>query len=456
MANDASKKDIFVYLNILNTDYFVGTLSIHSDNNSEFSTFEYSDKWLSNKSAFPLSEELPLKKEVFRSNSPKSFEIFYMQSYIDVIDFYYEYLLIYLKKHNLLNDGEDFNTEELIKYLNNSDSLSSKFVEDSIISIASSIIYQNDYIRNGAFRFKLEKDGEFMQIFDKKYIPKIVEIPKIIEIIDKIKAQKDSLDDVKRLQACIAGLDGRKPKTSAFDREGNLCIAKLNPITDKTNVETGIESFALHLANKLTLNVQNYTIEETSDGLKYLLVRRFDRIGEKRLPYFRLSTFISDIDFSDDKMIAYYITKICKKNSKKNLNEFFKRKLFRIAITNTKPMIPNTGFLYDENGWNLSPDFDINIGYERFRTLSDTISAEKFNIDTTISEFNELLSNSFYYRISHKKAKKFVSELKKALKNWELEAQNFGFNEENLFRLKIYNKALDKMKYSFKKRKGKC
>ena len=447
------KNNIYVYLNIANKDYNVGTISTYEIEQSEYSTFEYSNEWLENPIAFPISKELPLSKQIFKTKNSQIFQIFYTQSFIYPVDFYFEYLLVYLKKHNLLSKIEDFNETELYNWFKNAGVHSGKFGQHNeylkFLTVKNSMLYINDFTRTGAFRFKSDKNGEFLYNCDKFRIPSIDKIDEIIDIKTKIENNIETDEELELFHACCSSLKGRKPKMNIIDEYGNLSIAKISSLTDDNYAYLYQETFALYLANKYGINTQEYSIRKNNDGKEFLLLKRFDRTKNERHPFICLECAEDDIDYDNDKLIAETIIKICKKNATKNLREFFKRKLFRIGITNTRAFIPNTGFLYNEKtGWNLSPDYDITVGFLFYDSIDSILARENREILLTRTDYNDLMKNAYYYRITHKKAKKMIKELKKVLINYKEEALKFGFKEEDICKIRIYPKAFNKIKYS--------
>lgn len=453
MTNNNEK--IYVYLNISNKDQFVGTLNIIDDEkDKQHATFKYSDEWLTSDIAFPISIELPLSKKTFVSKE-QMFPIFYTSSFIYPVDFYFEYLLIYLKKHNLLSGAEDFNNEELYNWLQNANSYTGKFGQHNdylkFLTTQHSMLYINDKIRLGAFRFKSDKDGEFLQNIQNQELPTIDDIDKILEIRKKINNNTETPEELELFHACTSSSTGRKPKTCVLDKKGNLCLAKVSSITDDYKNHLLTEVFALHFAKKFGINVQEYTVEKTNEGKEFLLLKRFDRKGEKRLHFANLDSVEGYIDYENDKLIAKTIIKFCKKNATKNLREFFKRKLFRSAITNTRAFLPNVGFLLNENNeWNLAPDYDTTVGFLHYDSPENVLQRENREIKLTTEDYNQLMQNCHHYRVSHKKAKKMVKKLKKVLQNYKEEALKIGFAQEDLYKIRIYPKAFDKIKYSYK------
>lgn len=449
------KKSLYVYLNIEKKDYFVGTLDICKDDRI-FSMFEYSDEWLNNKYAYQISKELPLRKGVFKSGKFITFHTFICQSMIYPIDFYFEYLLLYLSKNNLLDITEKIDINELYEWFLTSNNCCCKFFasDEYPVSLDKCIMYQNDKVRNGSFRFKYDKNGDFTENLSEINLPKLDDLEKVIKLIDRVSHNQECSDDLKILHAYCSGLNGRKSKCNVIDNEGNLCIAKLPSDSKDDEFSAKLDSLGLILAKNFGLNLQEYFVNKTSDDKDYIFIKRFDRKGDERIPFIAMQSFVIDRNFRNDKLISSTIIKLCKKDTTKNLHDFFKRKLFRIAIVNTKAFLPNVGFLFNakSNSWNLAPDYDITVGYRKIWSLGKHGVREdrKDDFNYVLEEANLLVKNCHYYRLNHKQVKKIVKDLKFALKDWYEIALKVGIPQNKMYRVRIFLEAFDKIKYKQK------
>lgn len=446
-----NQKNIYVYSNISGKDYFVGTIHY----GEECSSFEYDEQWIANDYGFPISSELPLKSGVFKTKNTNFYRAIEREHSTYYVDFAYEYLLLYLKKLGLLSPKEDFDENLLYEWLKNANCRSPKFMDNDVpckdLSLDKCIIYLNDSIRNGSIRFKLDKNGEFVHLFNNIEIPHVTKIHELIQILNKINNKQETLEELEYFCACVAGLGGRQPKVSVKDDDGNLCIAKLTAITDNSKNELLKEVLALRLAKKFGITTQEYVINKIEEK-EYLLIKRFDRLGEVRIPFVGLGTYVTDVRFKNDKLISDSIIKLCKKNATKNLREIFKHKLFRIAITDTKVFVPNVGFIYDsKTGWNLAPMFDTTVGFENYRSYNEVKKRLNYETLLTLQDYNTLIKNAHLYRLSHKKVKRMINKLKKIIMNWKEEAIKIGFNDDDLYKIRIYPKSFKKIKYSYRK-----
>ena len=439
---------LYIYNNIDNTDYFIGVLGLYPDVRNPYYTFKYSDEWLNNKYAYALHNILPLRKKIYNYPLNRNFNVI-RYGYVNEIDYYYEFLLLYAIKNNLM-DKSLINIENLYNWFKISTPYKAKFLDfySNVIPIYNNILIQNDFTRCGSIRFKDDKDGPFCKIMNPDLIPNINEIEKIIDIINKIKNNEETPEELEQFAACASSLSGYQPKFNIFDTEGNLFIAKLSSIFDNNFNEIKRELLALLLAKKFNINVQEYSIKKTKNGSKYLLLKRFDREDNKRIPFMYLSNSIKNIDYNDNNIISDIIKSICKNNIRNNLKEFFKRKLFRIIISNTREHLTNTAFLFDiETGWNLSPEFDATCGIYDFDTpiekIKELYTTRRLQFRTDMLQHT--INNYEMYELTRNEVLEIIDNLKFALTDWQQEALNAGFNENELYRIKIYDEALNKL-----------
>ena len=442
-------KNFYIYMSINDIDYFVGTLCVHSKlPKYEYSTFEYDKEWLNNKYAFPLGYDLPLQPCIFNSletcNLKKDKSMFFSISFltvVDKVDFYYEYLLIYAMKNGLIQKGEHVDLNYLYEWFKQATVTSPKFATnyatDTSLSLLNNFPLLNDYTRTGSIRYKTDKNGDFISVFDKNLLPKIDEIDDIIDIIEKVENNTENLSELKRLHVCVSSLDGRQPKSSVTDDDGNLYIAKLSAVKDKDTFFNK-ELLALILAKKYGIRVEEYSIHKTKDNKQFFLIKRFDREQSKRIPVMRMNVIIPLHKWDREKILVQGIKNLCKENYITNVQEFYKRLLFRVAIGDKPACIPNTCFLFDiETGWNISPDYDVTIGYS---TITGGHSMPRKIVRKRLA-LKQVLKKAKYFKINKAHLRYLLKHLQIALKNWKTDALNVGFNEEELQNIRIFKEA---------------
>ena len=151
----------------------------------------------------------------------------------------------------------------------------------------------------------------------------------------------------------------------------------------------------------------------------------------------RMNVSIPLYKWNNEKTLVQGIKNLCKSNYITNLQEFYKRLLFRVAIGDKIMFIPNTSFLFDvETGWNISPDYDITVGYSTIsvRSMPRKIVRKRLAL-------KQVLKKAKYFKINKARLRYLLKHLQIALKNWKTDALNVGFSEEELQNIRIYKEA---------------
>jgi len=119
------------------------------------------------------------------------------------------------------------------------------------------------------------------------------------------------------------------------------------------------------LARDAGIEMPEAELLETQDGLAHFAVRRFDRVGERRLHMHSLGGLMHvDYDtpgtFSYEQYFRSVQSIVPPADVYASVEDAFRRAVFNIAAVNQDDHVKNFGFLMDEQGaWRLSPAFDL-------------------------------------------------------------------------------------------------
>ena len=224
-----------------------------------------------------------------------------------------------------------------------------------------------------------------------------------------------------------SSLGGARPKATVADPDGNLWIAKFPSRNDES--DTGAwEKVAHDLAGLCGLHVPESKLEKYSKLGSTFLVRRFDREGDKRIHFASAMTLLkkkdgaSAADGTSYLDIAGFI-KAQGSNPKADLAELWKRIVFNMAITNTDDHLRNHAFLYTDNGWMLSPLFDVNpVPYGDELSLLVDDRDNRISIDLAIH-------TAPLFGIQIKDAEDIAEEILQTIHtNWERLARDYGLS----------------------------
>lgn len=397
----------YVYINLEGKDIPVGRLWSYFNNGKESASFKYDENWLKFPCNFELEPYLPLTEGTEHTDNKKS--IFASMS--DCSPDTWGRLLI---KRNEEKLAEQEN--RLRRQLNQLDYL----------------LAVNDFSRQGALRFKKTPDGDFLTAKDKKAIPPLVELPKLLAASEKIIDDDASFNDIKELLIPGSSLGGARPKASVIDKQGNLCIAKF-PKKDDNNNNVLWEAVALTLAKNAGLKVQEWQLTKAL-GKSIILLKRFDREGKHRIPFISAMSMLNANDGENGDYSYLDIAEIIRTkgvNIKEDLKELWSRMLFSILISNTDDHLRNHGFLKQNPiGWSLSPLYDVNPSVDRTSNL-------QLNIDETSSATSVDLAFSVadYFGLSKPEADKILKQQIAAVSEWKDIAQHLGIGNAEISRM---------------------
>lgn len=119
------------------------------------------------------------------------------------------------------------------------------------------------------------------------------------------------------------------------------------------------------LARLCGLNVPETKSMQFSSLGHTFLTKRFDRDGHKRIHFSSAMTLLGKTDGASAQDGSSYLDivdfiKSYGANPKQNTRELWKRIIFNMSVSNTDDHLRNHGFLLAENGWVLSPLYDVN------------------------------------------------------------------------------------------------
>jgi serine/threonine-protein kinase HipA len=117
-------------------------------------------------------------------------------------------------------------------------------------------------------------------------------------------------------------------------------------------------------------------------------------------------------------------------NPDRDLEELWRRVVFNILVHNTDDHLRNHGFLLGNEGWKLSPVYDVN--------PQPWPGGLAINLDENHNDCSLDLAHSVseYFRLSKKCAEQISDEVEKAVKAWENEANIRGLKRDEIERMR--------------------
>lgn len=342
----------------------IGDLFVGSGNRQDILAFAYDDNWLDQHSKLVLDLNLyPFSGRQFCNNGLFSF----LQDASP--DRWGRTLLKYKEQDNAKKESR--NPKELTDV-------------DYLLGVS-------DQVRIGGIR--IFHNGEYVSQ-STVTIPPITSLRALQDV--SIQFEKaGTILQVTELAPLVTGgssLGGARPKVTVVDEEEHLWIAKFESDRDKNTTEAW-EFVAHELGKQCGLTMAEGEIEFLGGRTAYL-TKRFDRVGKKRVHFASAMTMLNKQDGDDASFldIAECISTISA-NPKADLLELWKRIAFSIAVNNTDCHLRNHGFILTENGWRLSPAYDIT------PNPFDSYMALSINESNKSPDYQLLIDTAPYYGV---------------------------------------------------------
>ena len=301
-------------------------------------------------------------------------------------------------------------------------------------------LYDSDYLlgvydetRMGGIRFKANLEGPFLSDDKETAAPPWATLRTLEEASRNFENDETGLTE-KWLNQLIkpgSSLGGARPKATVVDTKDQLWIAKFPSKNDEN--DTGAWEMVAHdLAALCGLNVPEAKLEKFSPLGSTFLIKRFDRMGSKRVHFASAMTLLgktdgaSAADGSSYLDIAAFI-KSYGAQPKKDLGELWKRIVFNMAVTNTDDHLRNHAFILTDKGWILSPLYDVNpVPY------GDELSLNVDEEDNSIS-IDLAVQTAVRFGISESDAEVQAEEILKIVRdNWEKTAARYGLTRRQI------------------------
>lgn len=301
-------------------------------------------------------------------------------------------------------------------------------------------LYDSDYLlgvydetRMGGIRFKVNPEGSFLSDDKETAAPPWAMLRTLEEASRNFENDETGLTE-KWLNQLIkpgSSLGGARPKATVIDTKDQLWIAKFPSKNDEN--DTGAWEIVAHdLAALCGLNVPEAKLEKFSPIGSTFLIKRFDRLGSKRVHFASAMTVLgkkdgaSAADGSSYLDIAAFI-KSYGAQPKKDLIELWKRIVFNMAVTNTDDHLRNHAFILTDKGWILSPLYDVNpVPY------GDELSLNVDEDDNSIS-IDLAVQTAVKFGISKSDAEAVEEDILQIVRdNWERTAARYALTRRQI------------------------
>jgi len=407
-----NEKTIYVFADWTgHSPVLMGRLYVSAGRGKELFSFEYCKDWIrSNKMSFIFDPDLRLYEGRQYSTDKPLFGVF-----SDSCPDRWGRLLM-KRREAILANGENRKPRVLTE-------------SDFLLGV-------NDETRLGALRYSTEEKGPFLSAEREMAAPpwttlRTLETASLAFESDEVGYEEKWL---KQLLAPGSSLGGARPKASVCAPDGSLWIAKFTSKHDEWN--SGAWEIVVHdLALLCGLNVPEAKLDTFSKAGGTFLVKRFDRAGKRRIHFSSAMALLGRTDGDGADETSYLdIASFIKSNGslpREDLRELWNRIVFNMAVSNTDDHLRNHGFLLTENGWVLSPMYDVNPNI-----YGNTLSLSVSPGDNSIS-FDLAVETAQYYEVGLREAKNTVSEITRRIsENWKEIAAGYGLSKNDITRMK--------------------
>ena len=292
----------------------------------------------------------------------------------------------------------------------------------------------SDRTRSGALRFAAVDGGPLLAEDDEAAVPPIVDLPKLLAAAEGFLANPESEEDLKILLAPGSSLGGARPKASVRDDTGCLSIAKFPKSDDPYSIGAW-EHLTLGMARDAGISTTDSEILRI-DGKDVVLLRRFDRQGEVRIP---MISAMAMLDASPQDAHSYLeIAEAIQRwggEPRSDLLEIWRRMVFGVLVSNTDDHLRNHAFLLGgPKGWVLSPAYDINPTPAEIKPRVLATALGENEHDTTAS-LEIALDVAGYFDLDTDAAWSIIRDVAHVTRTWKARAQAAGRPKDEIDRL---------------------
>lgn len=400
-------RSVFVHVELDGVTHRVGTLWTRARGGRQSATFEYAPEWLDCPSRFALEPALTVGPGPY--HTPTDTALFGALS-DSAPDRWGRTLMRRAERRLSAAQGRATHTLHEIDYL----------------------LRVHDVSRLGALRFAEQEEGPFLAESSETTIPPFVALPKLLSASQHVIAEDESDEDLRLLLAPGSSLGGARPKASVFDTRGNLSVAKFPSPTDEWTTVLW-EAVVLSLADEAGIRVPAWTVEKVARK-PVLLLRRFDRTGETRIPFLSAMSMLGARDH-ETRCYLEIVDALRRWGAgpRDDMHALFRRVVFSILVSNTDDHLRNHGFLFDSpGGWRLAPAYDLNpVPLDvKPRTLSTEIA-----IGDATASVDLALSVAEYFELAPDEARRIAGEVGSAVSHWRARAAQFGIVPQEIERM---------------------
>ena len=240
----------------------------------------------------------------------------------------------------------------------------------------------NDEIRVGALRFAEREGGPFLGPTSKP-LPRLRALPRMLEAVRAHEEEHETLAQSRLLLQTGQLLGGSRPKLSMRSEDGRLLVAKFPSHGDDRDMQRW-EALALGLAADCGIAVPRFGVARVA-GEHVLLLERFDREGERRIPVVSAYGLLGAQDNEAASYVALArVVRAIGGRPRDDTRELWRRALFAVLMTDKDNHLRNHGLMLSETGWRLCPAYDLNAEAEARKPREMLLSVDGVDTSATL------------------------------------------------------------------------
>ena len=400
-----NKTDIYVYADWIGMEEpkLIGVLSAQQAKGKKAFSFEYDALWFKTGQKFLLDPDISLFSGSQYPNQKENFGIF-----LDSMPDTWGRTLMKRKAAQLAKENN---------------------VKTPTLYDIDFLLGVYDESRMGALRFKIDPNGDFLDNNKIASTPPWSSIRELQNAAENIEDDKDNDEIRKWLSILIApgsSLGGARPKANILDTDKSLWIAKF-PSKSDTIDKAAWEYLAYELATQAGIDMAPCRIEKIMGNYNTFFTKRFDRENGERIHFASAMTMTGNNEetIKDNHPSYLEIAEFISNygvSIEKNLHQLWRRIVFNISISNTDDHLRNHGFILTNEGWILSPAYDLNPSIDK-----DGLS---LNIDMYNNDLDFELAKSVgeYFRLNEKQMNTIINEVSSVVSKWKEIANKIGIS----------------------------
>ena len=329
-------REALVYVDLDGVPHLMGRLWARTRKNKESATFEYDKTWLENPARFSLEPALQVGPGPF--HTPADTPMFGAIG-DSAPDRWGRALMRRMERRRAEREGGAPRTLQEIDFL----------------------LLVDDEARQGALRFAEKEGGPFLREEGVKRIPPADRAPETAlrgRTCDGRERHRGGTAPAVRARLlswrrAAQGFRQGKGRPSRHRESSHARTMKSTPWSGKRSHCPSRRNLASPFRNRRVENIA---------GKPVLLLRRFDRDGERRIPFLSAMSMLG----SKDRETRSYLEIVDALRQhgaapQADMEALWRRLVFNILISNTDDHLRNHGFLYEgQGGWRLSPAYDLN------------------------------------------------------------------------------------------------